>query len=284
MVILETFNVPLFPWPRTITQAARWLEENRDAKKFLLWVELFDPHEPWDPPEKYYNIYRNPNYNGPNIIAPWFHSILAEDFEAEELENITALYAGEISLVDHWVGELVKKIKDLGLNEETTVIFTSDHGTMLGERGCVTKHPAINNPLSQFITNVPLIILHPDGPRGAVVNDLVWSPDFMPTCCELLGEDPPPTVHGRSFWGLVSGQETEGREFVISGWRKKKFYYVVDRDWRFVFSDNTRPDELYRIVDDPEEKRDIASQHPEVCDIMRERLERFFQDTESLNP
>ncbi len=269
---------------RTIGEATRWLEDNQDAEKFLLWIELFDPHEPWDPPEDYYRVYRNPSYRGPRIIAPWFHSIMAEDFEPEELEDVKALYAGEVSLVDHWVGELVEKIRRLGLSSDTAVVFTSDHGTMLGERGCVTKEPAMRNTLSQFIANVPLIIHHPDGPKGLRVDESVWSPDFMPTCCRILGLDPPPTAHGRSFWDLVEEKGSGAREYVIAGFRRKNYHYVVDGNWRFVSSGGAWPDELYRKQGDPDELHDVSREYPDVCRAMRSRLQEFFRDAESLRP
>ncbi len=269
---------------RTVGEGIRWLEDNQDADRFLLWMELFDPHEPWDPPEKYYRMYSNPEYRGPKIIAPWFHSILAEDYTDEELKHVRALYAGEVSLVDHWVGELVDKVHRLGLDDETAILFTSDHGTMLGERGCVTKDTKIKNTMSQYIANVPLIIGHPDGPRGVELDQCVWSPDFLPTCCEILGVDPPPSVHGRSFWNLVEDRGADGRDYIVSGFRRREYYYVVDDEWRFVSNARSAPDELYRKETDPDEVQNLASQHPEVCEMMRDHLGSFFREAASLNP
>ena len=268
---------------QTMGEAMRWLEDNRDAEKFLLWIELFDPHEPWDPPQKYYNMYRNPNYSGPNIIGPWYHSVLAEDFTPEELEDLKALYAGEVSLVDHWVGELADKVDALGLGENTTIVFTSDHGTMLGERGCITKSPKLKNTLSQYVANVPFIVRNPEGPQGLGVKELVWSPDFMPTCCEMLGVDPPNSVHGRSFWPVTTGGASAAREYTITGWGKR-YQYVVDADWRYVANNEAAPDELYNRADDPDERHDVAVDHPGVCEKMKARLTKFWEDAKALDP
>jgi len=268
---------------QTIQESMRWLEDNRDAERFLLWIELFDPHEPWDPPPKYYQLYADPSYQGPHIIGPWYHSMLADEFTPEELRDVRALYAGEVSLVDRWVGELVNKVDELGLNENTIILFTSDHGTMLGERGCVTKAPFLKNTLSQYIANVPLIIRHPGGPRGLRVRDMVWSPDFMPTCCEMLGVDPPPTVHGRGFWRITEGDSSAAREYTITGWGKK-YQYVVDLKWRFVANNGVEPDELYDRETDPLELHNVADEHPDVCEMMRARLQKFWEDARSLEP
>ncbi len=268
---------------QTIGESTRWLEENQDADRFLLWIELFDPHEPWDPPRSYYDMYRDPDYAGPNIIFPWFHSTLAEDYTDAELDDLKALYAGEVSLVDHWVGVLLDKVSELGLDEETVILFTSDHGTMLGERGCVTKDPHLRNTLSQYIANVPLVIRHPDGPKGTRVKDCVWSPDFMPTCCDLLGVDPPETVHGRSFWKVTDGDQSAAREYVISGWGKR-YQYVVDDRWRYVANNKAGPAELYDKESDPDEVDDVAGENPDVCECMERRLLGFWEDAKKLNP
>ncbi|MFP4057694.1 MAG: sulfatase [Candidatus Brocadiia bacterium] len=267
----------------TCREAMRWLEENRDAERFVLWIELFDPHEPFDPPPKYYDLYRDPAYTGPKLIAPWFHSVAAEDYRPEELEDVKALYAGEVSLVDHWVGELLDAVDRLGLRDDTAVLFTSDHGTMLGERGCVTKGPVLHNTLSQWIANVPLIVRHPQGPSGLRVSDLVWSPDFMPTCCRMLGVEPPESVHGRSFWPIAEGHVADPRDHVITGWGKR-YQYVVDAEWRFVANNQAAPDELYHRERDPREERDVAAEHPQMCRRMRAALETFWKDAEALEP
>ncbi|MCX7012885.1 MAG: sulfatase, partial [Candidatus Sumerlaeota bacterium] len=270
---------------QTIRAAMKWLEDNADAggaKGFLLWIELFDPHEPYDPPRKYYDLYRNPAYEGPRIIAPWFHSVMAEDFTEEEREDIRALYAGEVSLVDHWVGELLRKVDALGLRDETVIVFVSDHGTLLGERGGMAKQP-IGSGMSQYVCGIPLIIRHPAGPASRRVGDLAWAPDLAPTCCEMLGEAPPRTVHGRSFWNRLCDGVPLGREYVVSGGPAMQSLYVVDADWRFLPSSDRNEEELYDRRRDPRELRNVAREHSDVCEQMRRRVEEQLALARSLN-
>ncbi|MCX7015879.1 MAG: sulfatase [Candidatus Sumerlaeota bacterium] len=268
---------------QTIGEAMRWLEDNRDAEKFLLWIELFDPHEPFDPPKRFYDMYADPNYKGTHYLSPWHHSLSAADFTKEELDDVRALYAGEVSMVDYWVGKLAAKVDALGLRDQTIILFTSDHGTLLGEHGGVTKTPSLQNTLSQWIANVPLIISNPRGPRGMRVKGMVWSPDFMPTCCEMLGVEPPETAHGRGFWKTTQGDSSAGREYTITGWGKK-YQYVVDLEWRFMANNGVVPDQLYNRAEDPLEQRDVAARHPDVCARMRKRLEKFWEDAKALRP
>lgn len=269
---------------QTIGESMKWLERNREAEKFMLWIELFDPHEPFDPPPKYYDMYRNPDYDGPRIMFPWYHSLVADDYTAEQLEDIRALYAGEVSMVDHWIGKLVDKVDELGLREETIVFFTSDHGTLFGERGCVSKTQSVRNTLSRHIANLPLIVSHPNAPKGIRVEQPVWSPDYMPTFCEMLGVDPPETAHGRGFWKVVDGDTSAAREYTITSWPRPPYHYVADADWRFIHNNGKEPDELYRFADDREELRNVAEQHPEVCAMMIARIEQYYEDAARLGP
>ncbi len=272
---------------QTVGESMRWLEDNRDAENFMLWIELFDPHEPWDPPKKYYDMYADRNYDGPNIIGPWYHSLIADDFLPEELEDMRALYAGEVTFVDHWIGKLMAKVDELGLKDNTAIVFTSDHGTLIGERGRVTKNPKVQNSLCDHICHVPLIIRHPDGPKGERIDKIVWTPDFMPTCCEMLGVDPPDGVDGHGFWNALQDGSYEGREYAISGWGRyagpgrsnwspKMFAYVTDEKWTYIVDFHKETEELYDRTTDPKEQNDLSTDNPDVCAIMKERLEKFW--------
>ncbi len=108
---------------RTMRSAMRWLEENRDSKPFFLYVDTFDPHEPWDPPRWYVDLY-DPGYEVEEVIYPNYAPC---DYLSEaELKHARALYAGEVSLVDTWVGRLLDRVDELGLRDDTVVIFTTD--------------------------------------------------------------------------------------------------------------------------------------------------------------
>ncbi|OPZ07348.1 MAG: Arylsulfatase [candidate division BRC1 bacterium ADurb.BinA364] len=277
---------------QTCAAGAKWLEDNRDAEHFLLWLELFDPHEPFDPPKRYLDMYRNPAYRGPSLIAPWFHSTQAGDFTPEELEDINALYNAEITHLDHWVGVLLDKLEEIGRAGDTAVVFVSDHGTLLGERGYMGKNPTIGLGSSRFVCNQPLIVRHPHGPRGKRIQELVWSPDYMPTCCEMLGVEPPPTVHGRSFWPLIQGVESAGRPHIVAGWHKASLdsgwsestQYVVDAEWSFLPRSKRCEDELYSRRDDPNEAgRNLAAERPEVCERLRKLAHEHLALANSLH-
>ena len=145
--------------PQVFRHGIRWLEENHeDAEKFYLYIDAYDPHEPWDPPKEYSEMY-DPDYDGKEVIVcqpgnP--HQYLTD----KELNHMKALYAGEVTLVDKWFGKLIDTVKELGLDNNTVIIATSDHGTPLGEHNIIHKLPLAMYPTTM---DIPLIIRHPEG-------------------------------------------------------------------------------------------------------------------------
>ncbi|MBM3131965.1 MAG: sulfatase, partial [Chloroflexi bacterium] len=128
--------------PRTFRAAIQWLEDSREAEgPFFLLVDTWDPHEPFDPPEEYVDLY-DPGYDGVEVImpgyGPWPHKLMSEN----EIKHTRALYAGKVTMVDRWFGRFMDKVRELGLLQNTLIIVTSDHGGQLGEHGIWGKCPA----------------------------------------------------------------------------------------------------------------------------------------------
>ena len=105
--------------------ACDWLEENAANAPFMLWVEAFDPHEPWDPPVSYADAYFSGGC-GKDFIVPSAGSEYGP-MGADDVERTKALYFGEVTFVDKWIGVLLEKIDKLKLTGDTTVIILSDH-------------------------------------------------------------------------------------------------------------------------------------------------------------
>lgn len=208
---------------RTMQAACRWLERNQDQEKFFLWVDTFDPHEPWDPPKKYVELYEK-DYTGEEPNYPqycFWRDVMSE----AELNHIRALYMAEASLVDHWVGVLLDKIDELGMAEDTAVIFVSDHGFSFGEHGHVGKsyirelngrmfYEAI--PMYDDIRRIPLMIRLPGERGGRHCKALVQSPDLMPTILELAG-----LVNTETIGGQARTQALQCGVFYTQNWQFK---------------------------------------------------------------
>ena len=203
---------------QTMRAAAEWLEENH-KHPFFLYVDTFDPHEPWDPPAHYLARYEPQGYAGEEVIYPRYDRWI--DFMSEdELQHCRNLYAGEVSLVDRWFGFLMQRVEDLGILDETAIILTTDHGFYLGEHGYIGKGVIRGGqwqalPLYPEVSRIPLIVRLPGG-RGAHRSPALVQPvDIMPTILELLGVAVPDTVQGRSLVPVFDGKENV-RSFAVS--------------------------------------------------------------------
>jgi arylsulfatase A-like enzyme len=204
---------------QTMRGAAAWLEKNQRRQPFFLYVDTFDPHEPWDPPASYVRKY-DPDYHGEEVIYPRY-DLWRQFLSDRELKHCRALYAGEASLVDHWTGHLFEKISKLGLLENTLVLFVADHGFFLGEHGYIGKSLIRGDkfqslPLYSEICRVPLLAHYPGCKPGAVVDALVQTVNLAPTVLEFLGLPAPTAFAAPSLWPVLQKKEEKALDFVIS--------------------------------------------------------------------
>jgi arylsulfatase A-like enzyme len=119
--------------PRTMTVAEQCLERLREHQPFFLWVDTWDPHEPWDAPPWYVERYK-PDYDG-RVVWPPYCAYTDAGLSDEDLATAIACYCGKLSMVDRWIGRLLDRLETLRLADDTVVAFLSDHGFYLGERG-----------------------------------------------------------------------------------------------------------------------------------------------------
>ena len=201
---------------QTMRTAAQWLKERAAEGRFFLYVDTFDPHEPWDPPRRYVDMY-DPGYSGEEVIYPRYD--LWKEFLTEaELKHCRALYAGEVSLVDQWIGHLLETIENLDLLSNTLVIITTDHGFFFGEHGFVGKlwirdQRRQSLPLYPEVSRIPMLISYPHGQAGARIRGLAQPVNLMPTILESLGVAVPPSVQSRSLAPMLWGQ---GDRFLVT--------------------------------------------------------------------
>lgn len=252
--------------PMVFREGMRWLEENHgDTERFFLWLDVFDPHEPWDPPQEYREMY-DPGYEGREFIAGKAGNPL-EYMTERELKHTRALYAGEVTMVDKWFGKLIARVKDLDLYDNTMIIVVSDHGHQLGEHGIIHKFAYA---MYYTLMDIPMLIHHPEGiGAGKRIKEFVYHHDIFSTILSLAGIEPPEKVDGEDMWPLVTGEGGPKREYVTCGMEK----YVWVRDDRHVYiseTDGANP-QLFDLEKDPDQFNDIAPDHP---DVVKEMLEK----------
>ena len=247
--------------PRVFSRAAEYLEVARETQPFFLVVDCFDPHEPWDPPKKYVDLYSD-SYNGPEPLVPNYTS--TDYLNETELERMRALYAGEVTMVDHWLGNFLDRANDLGVMDNTMIVFLSDHGVGLGEHG-VTGKPSF--ALWPEVTDVPFMIRHPAGKGAGTTSDYFASiHDVAPTILGSLDIKPEQPMDGEDLSVILTGGEPAARPHFTLGYDD----YVWARDEKYVMFAHNNGSEahLYDVESDPEMKNNVSSGQPDVVKKM----------------
>lgn len=287
--------------PRVTKEAIRWLEYTVKQKglkdKLFLWVDYFDPHEPWDPPEPYWSMYREPDYSGPDLIDP-VPGHVEGYLSLEELNRIKSLYAGEVTFVDKWVGILLDFIRELGIYDNSLIMWTTDHGEPFGEHGIVRKARPWNY---EELVRIPWVIRHPEGiGAGKLINALVQPTDMMPTILDCLGITEPlelpflaprrtqelfpqdmivdtrkVMMHGYSLLPLMRGDVEKVREYAYTGHYRQQ-WSIQNHEWRYILPlDGSKSPELYHRPGDPYDQRNVIEEHRDIGEHLELELRRW---------
>ena len=252
-----------FPCYKTFELASAWIARNREhARPWFLWVETFDPHEPWTPPVEF-DTFKDPQYRGKDFILPPGGEA-ARHFSADEIRRIRSLYAGEVAFVDAMVGEFVKVLKDSGRYDESLIFFLSDHGHPLAEHGKFLKGP---DRMYSELLRVPFGFKLPgQAHAGQRVRQLAQFPDFLPTLLDAAGlGNNAPALQGKSLMPLVHGQVERIREATISGYHSGQDRCIRDETWSLILRPGEQSDELYHLENDPQEGHNLIDQHRDVA-------------------
>ena len=259
---------------QSCSAAMKWLEQNARQKPFFLWLDMFDPHEPWDAPPRFQKMYRQ-DYGYERYL--FGYGVRHQDIRESDYAILRDLYAAEVTFSDHCIGRLLDKIDQLKLRDDTVVVFSTDHGTHLGELGCVQKTPGL---LNSCVARLPLIVRHPDKKyAGKRVEGFVSAVDYMPTFLALLGIREFPGLVGKDFWALADSEGKQNYERVFIGFGN--FAAVRDKKWHYFQNfrgeDRGKGPALYDLEADPGETKNVIADHPEVVAGRRALLEEKFQ-------
>jgi len=292
---------------RVVNESLHWLDRTVKTKglkdKLFLWVDCFDPHEPWDPPEPYWSMYaEKPDTEVQPLIDP-VPGFPEGYMTAAEIRRTFALYAGAVTCVDHWVGKLLAGISELGLDDNTLIMHISDHGEPFNEHGIVRK---ARPWLYEELTHIPWIIRHPEGlAKGKRIQSFVQPPDLMPTILDFLDLEGPletslhgpkkgpgqmpqdhtlathgTTLQGASLLPLMRGEVSEVRDFAFSGMGQQ--WAIRSRDWTYLLPRNpdagrTGAPELYDRNKDLAEQHNLIGENPDVAEWLEAELYKWAQ-------
>mgnify|MGYP000856968837 CR=1 FL=1 len=265
--------------------------EGLAGKRFALFVSYQNPHYPVQPAAEFARLYEHvPITRRPNAsdIDPYTRTFSPpspppdEDPDAlrygGDLDEYLRLYYAMVTQMDHGIGRLLRRLEELGLAENTAVVFTSDHGDMQGSHGLKNK-----TTFWEESTRIPMIAYAPGGAAGVDTPALMSSTDMYPTVLGLAGLPAEPGAEGRDYAPLILGRHQEENDAVFSedrsGWfmiREGDLKLAVDRETfaaTHLFDLASDPYELHNLVRRPE--------HAAACERLQRRLVAWHADVMS---
>jgi arylsulfatase A-like enzyme len=229
-----------FPGPRTMSAAANWLKNDAPHhEKFFVFIDEFDPHEPFDTPNEWASVY-DPTWEGPHLIWPPYRVGAVEDgvISARDAQQIRACYGAKLSMIDHWFGKVLDALDAGSLWDDTAVIVTTDHGHYLGEDDIWGKP---GTWIRETLSHIPLMVWWP-GTRevlsGQTINALTTSVDVHATIADVFGVGSriQHRVHGHSLRPLLEGTSTTVREHLLSGVWGREVHVIAANGTKYVRS------------------------------------------------
>ncbi len=254
---------------------------------FCCVVSTDEPHDPYQPLQRFLQCYdlssiplpstlRDRGEGKPEIVRRMQR--VWRDLSDDAWRRIRASYWAVISYLDHEVGRLMAALRETGVWDDTIVLFTSDHGDMVGSHGLSTKGVGT---AYEPVYNIPLIIRVPGGPRGTEERMTeVNTVDLAPTLLDFCGAAPLERMHGRSLRPLFEGGKLEPGENYAEFYGQRFVYtqrIVWCGDWKYVFNPGGC-DELYNLRDDPHEsvnRAEDAACREVLLDMVRRMWRRM---------
>jgi arylsulfatase A-like enzyme len=270
------------------------------SKPFLLMLRHMDPHSPYLPPAPYNRMFYHGNECDPknksmdvvkefkpfwDYFASWMPAgITDKDYEI-------AQYDGAIAYMDACIQRIFTQLEELGILDDTIVVINSDHGETLYDHECWFDHHGIYD----VTLKVPLIIRYPKKvPVGIRVDGYNQHADLVPTLLDLAGIKTDLSFDGKSLMGLVNGRKASfSSSFYITectwmrkhGWRTPEWKLIVALEPDLHFKPEV---ELYNIIEDPDENKNLARKKPQVVAALRAEMEAHIaarmKATGNLNP
>ncbi len=273
----------------------RDLARTSDERPWMMTASFTHPHDPYVARQEFWDLYDHDAIPLPTVrelddadIDPHsrrLRKVIAADVTEvtdEQVRMARHAYLANISYVDHHIGEMLDVLDRHDMANDTVVIFTADHGDMLGERGLWYK-------MSYFehACRIPLIVRTPrmaaDGLAGSVTDSHVGLLDIAPTLLDLAGIEAPPVLDGASVMPLIGAPTDRGRTVVgeyLGEGAVAPIFMIRRGEWKFVWS---QPDgaQLFDVDADPHELRNLVGDHDHidvVADFTSEVLQRWDAD------
>lgn len=266
------------PESQTVTswiaeQSLHFIRERRDpSMPFFLWCSFGKPHPPLDPPEPYYSMYRNcpiapPDFgdwsdddSAPEAFKRFRQEWSLDLLPPEIIHEARAAYYGLITQIDYNMGRVFAALQDIGLFDDTLILYTSDHGEYIGDHhtGCKIyfHEPSAHVP---FVLRLPKS--WPDRKHGSTCTTLTTHADILPTLVTAAGGKLPPDVDGLDLTAVGRGTSPAGRRYLVAtaqSLEKPPFLGITDGRWKYIHWPEGSAEQLFDLETDPRELKNLA--------------------------
>src|SRR3984885_4998560 len=266
--ITERAARPKIGAPYTTANVLAWMDSHHDSgQPFFLYVHLLEPHSPYNPPPEG-DLFKSDAYpylsnDGYDLVRGGLLR-LAVNGDEKAVERLYQLYDGKVHYVDRYAGEILDRLKSLGLEDNTYVLLTSDHGEMLythPDDFLTFDHRSLYDP----VMHIPLIVAGPGIPKGQVNPALASNLDTAPPLLDLAGAPALDGAEGHSLAPLIEGKVKSANEYVFA----EEDVEIPERsvrnlDHKLIRNLWTGEEQLFALRSDPAELHDVAKENPEV--------------------
>lgn len=210
-----------YPGPRTMMEAERFLRDSAPHHdRWFLFVDEFDPHEPFDTPAPWAGMYFDEPWDDEWLIWPPYVNggVRGGVLSAAEGRHIRANYGAKLSMIDHWFGRILAAFDDRDLWRDTALVLCTDHGHYLGEVRAgndIWGKPGV--PQFEPLGHTPLLVHWPGVPGGDTCDALTTNVDLFATVADVFGVSARQRTHGRSMVPLLTGAATSIRDWAVGG-------------------------------------------------------------------
>jgi arylsulfatase A-like enzyme len=258
----------------TTEAAIAWLDQSQ-ASPFFLWVHYLDPSPPFTPPRPFDEVEDAGCGDGcPDGSARTIGEIAnGAQLSAAQINHLVGLYDGEIAFTDQQIGRLLERLGQLGLDDNTLIILTGDHGESFAEHDTWFSGSTLYNAT----TRVPMIVTFPNRlPRQRVISAPAMSVDLAPTILDTIGASIPDVFEGQSLLPLILGHSAGEDRLAFSELGDRTEVAVVDRYWKLIWSSREQAAKLFYLGDDPNELHDRSESDPETANRLVEELREWL--------
>lgn len=273
----------------TVQRSIDFLETRDETRPFFLWTSFTKPHPPFDPCANYWALYANREVSAP-IHGDWSQTVAgipqgflqptyclndAYRMSESQLKDAKRAYYACITQIDYQLGLLFARLRELGLLRNTWIVFTADHGEMLGDH-----HMGAKTVFLEGSAHIPLLIRPPADPwdkkplAGTRVDTLAQLADLLPTILRMVGEPLPTDVDGIDLLDPAA----RAQERVYFGSCAKQQYAVMRGRVKYCFAAAGGCELLFDLASDPQEQRNLAGcpEHATTLRELRGELQRHL--------